>query len=63
MAYSIALWDHEIEPEGDFSEALAAEHLGGPSRGLSIPELRKALRVLYGRSWDRHSILVEQETP
>ena len=61
--YSIALWDHEIEPataDGGWCNELAARHIVGPSRGLSIFDVRRALQVLLP-GWERHMILVVEE--
>lgn len=54
--YSIELWDHDLE---DFSGQLARIHLGGPSDGLTLPQVGRALRQLR-QHWSDESILVQR---
>ena len=58
--YYIDLWDHEIEPDGGWSEELAAEHLDSPAHGLSILDVRRALRKLLPE-WGWCSLALELE--
>lgn len=57
--FSISLWDHEIIPDGGWSQSLAENHLDGSAVGLSRGELNLVLRKIRMNNWGDCSILVE----
>lgn len=70
--FRISLWDHDppLPPgevdspgrDGRFCLDLAADHLEGPSTGLTPYQLNRALRKLR-EQWADERILVEAEHP